>query len=300
MYHDTDMVPSTLEEQISSFLDYLVLEKRCSSRTIDTYQRQLNKIRVFGALPTHKQLVYMIQDMSRNRLSAATIGLFIAVMKSFYLHLVRVRAIVENPTVFLTAPNRPKRVPRYLSEGEIQQILDYLDKKSTTIPLTWQAVIYLMYSCGLRASEMIQLQMGQLDMVRKTVVADGKGSKERIIPITSTAFMYLERYIKEVRPARISTSKASDPLFVSSKGNPVDYTTFYRAFRSIATRAGIEKKVKPHMLRHSFATHLLHRGADLRVIQTLLGHSSIATTQVYTHVDDTKLHESIKKFHPHG
>jgi integrase/recombinase XerD len=229
-------------------------------------------------------------------LSVETVYLEIAALRAFFNFCEREHYLETNPAEHISLPRRWKRLPKSLSSDEIDQLLRP-EEPSSPSRLCDQAVLELAYASGLRISELCGLRLEQLHLDAGFVQVIGKGNKERVVPVGSTAVDALNHYLQSGRPALV-TSKTPGNVFLTRRGTGFARVTMWLRIRNRARRTGIERTLTPHMLRHSFATHLLDHGADLRVIQEMLGHASIATTEIYTHVAREKLKEIHRQFHP--
>ncbi|MBQ9011887.1 MAG: tyrosine recombinase, partial [Bacilli bacterium] len=229
--------------------------------------------------------------------SARTVSRSISTLKSFYKFLLIEKYININPMSNITAPKISKALPKVLSEEEVEKLLDI--ELTDHYSYRNKAMLELMYSSGLRVSELITLNVSDIDLDNDLVRIFGKGSKERIIPIGSYAAKYLKEYLLYHRNSLLK-NKTSNYLFLSSRGDKMTRQAFFKILQKLAIKQNIKTNFSPHTLRHSFATHLLKHGADLRSIQELLGHSDISSTQIYTHITNEKLKENFRQSHPHG
>lgn len=222
----------------------------------------------------------------------------ISALKSFFTFLLRENLVNHNPFSVIDLPRSGKSLPKALSQKEVKILLAPANI-GTPIANRDNAMLFLLYSTGLRVSELVQLPLAACNLTAGFVRVIGKGNKERLIPFGQKAKEKIEQYLKTGRPL-ILKGKRSNYLFITGRGSCMTRSRFWQIVRKIALAAGIEKNISPHMLRHSFATHLLSHGADLRAVQMMLGHSDIATTQIYTHIDQDRLKSIHKKFHPRG
>jgi integrase/recombinase XerD len=235
-------------------------------------------------------------DDSQARLSSETLYLQIAALRAFYRFGETEKHLPENIAENLSLPRRWKRLPKALSNSEIEQLLKP-QKPETPDSLCDQAALELAYASGLRLAELRGIRLEQLHLEAGFVSVIGKGNKERVVPLGRKAVQAIERYLEAGRPKRV-TAKSPANLFLTKRGTPFAPVTLWLRVKRRAARSGVARNITPHMLRHSFATHLLENGADLRVIQELLGHASISTTEVYTHLEGRRLREIHRKFHP--
>ncbi len=291
-YHVTDM-------DALDFLGYLFIERKYSHNTVLSYDLQLYELEQVVKKPLRnlvKQDILSFLTIKKERSQARTIAHFMTVFRSFYKFLEREEVIFQNPMDDMDMPKLPKSLPRVLSKEEIELLLD--------VPLTNayqyrnKAMLELMYASGLRITELISLSIHDINLEMQTVRVLGKGSKERLVPIGDYATYYLHIYIEEYR--FMLRKRETDVLFLSSRGTQMSRQAFFKIIKQLGREKGIKTDFSPHTLRHSFATHLLENGADLRSIQELLGHCDISTTQIYTHISNQQLLENYAKFHPHG
>jgi len=230
------------------------------------------------------------------KLSSETIYLQIAALRAFYAFAEDEKHLPQNIAENLSFPKRWKRLPKWLSGAEITQLLK-LETAAAPRDLCDQAVLELAYASGLRLAELRGIRLEQLHLEAGFVTVIGKGNKERVVPLGRKAVEAIRRYLEAGRP-KLVTARSPGNLFLTKRGTPFAAVTLWQRIKRRAARAGLERNITPHMLRHSFATHLLEHGADLRVIQELLGHASISTTEVYTHLDGERLREVHRRFHP--
>jgi integrase/recombinase XerD len=233
---------------------------------------------------------------SPKRLSPASLYLQIAALRAFYKFCESEKLLPENPAENLSLPRRWQRLPKSLTDAEIEQLLRS-PVQATPAALCNHALLELAYAAGLRLSELCSIRLEQLHLEVGFVTVIGKGNKERVVPVGRQAVAALKRYLEAGRP-KLVTARSTAAVFLTSRGTALGKYTLWSRFKKCVRYAGIERNVTPHMLRHSFATHLLEHGADLRVIQELLGHASISTTEIYTHVAGSHLVEVHKRFHP--
>jgi integrase/recombinase XerD len=236
------------------------------------------------------------RDSSR-RLSTSSIYLAIAAFRAFYRFCENEKILPENVAEHLSLPKRWKRLPKNLSAAEIEQLLQPTTP-ATPPSLCEDAVVELAYASGLRLAELRTIRLEQLHLEAGFINVIGKGNKERVVPVGKSAIASLNRYLESGRPKLVKAGKTPGVVFLTGRGTPFAAVTLWLRIKKRVARRGIQKNVTPHMLRHSFATHLLENGADLRVIQEMLGHSSISTTEVYTHVTGQRLQEVHRRFHP--
>lgn len=288
------------EKYIEEFIDYLRFEKKYSENTISSYKRDLNKTNTYikkdFAKLNKKDIQNYIQKISKSE-NASSVSRSISTLKSFYKFLELNKYTSLNPLTTITNPKTVKKLPKILSEEEIEKLLDINLK--TDFDYRNKAMLELMYSSGLRVSELINLNVNDIDLSNASVRIFGKGSKERIIPLNDYAIDALNNYILTHRRSLFKHGE-SNYLFLNNHGNKMTRQGFFKILEKIAKEKGIKSELSPHTLRHSFATHLLKHGADLRSIQELLGHSDISTTQIYTNITSERLQKNYEEFHPHG
>lgn len=283
-------------EYISKYLDYLMYERKLSKNTLLSYINDLKDFDMYfqGKL---KDLKY--QDIVKyldtiQQLNTRSISHHITVINSFYSFLLNDGVLLENPCANVASPKIPKRLPNYLTEDEVNNLLNI--NLLTPYDYRNKAMMELLYATGLRISELCNLKITDIDIHNCFVRVFGKGKKERIVPISDIALEYLQIYINNYRSI-ILKNAISDYLFISNNQTNISRQGFFKILKKECQRCGITKNVSPHVLRHSFATHLLQHGADLRVIQELLGHEDIATTEIYAHIVNEKVKNDYK-YHP--
>lgn len=241
---------------------------------------------------------FLEQCQAQKQVGNRTNARRISALKSFFTFLLQENLVTHNPFSAIDLPRSGKSLPKALSQKEVKSLLE---PPNTPTPIARRdnAMIFLLYSTGLRVSELVQLPLNGCNLAAGFVRVIGKGNKERLIPFGDKAKEKIEQYLKTARPL-ILKGKRSNYLFVTGRGSCMTRLRFWQIVRKTALAAGIDKNISPHMIRHSFATHLLSHGADLRAVQMMLGHADIATTQIYTHIDQDRLKNIHKKFHPRG
>ena len=288
-------------KDIDEFLEYLLIDKHYSQNTIDSYKNDLVKFFDFinkSLLNINKDDVKKyLKKLSEDNLDERSIARNISTLKSFYKFLMIEKKIQENPIESISQPKLGKKLPNTLSEDEVDKLLeiDLVDNYAYRN----KAMLELLYATGLRVSELVNLKVYDINLEEAIVKTMGKGSKERIIPLGDYALSALRVYIEEYRSS-LFKKEINDYLFLNNHGKKMTRQGFFKIIKKIAYEKGINKEISPHTLRHSFATHMLKHGADLRIIQELLGHSDVSTTQIYTHVSNEELENTFKKYHPHG
>jgi integrase/recombinase XerD len=293
---------SSPEDALRLFLEYLAVEKGLSGNTIQSYARDIRKLG--EALKAHKlplgkvseeTLVRFIHRESQGGLSARSLARLISALRSFFRFLVLSGFSKKDPTSQLTTPSTWLALPKFLTVGEAEALLQAPDEKKAQ-GVRDRAMLEVLYGSGLRVSELATLKLAEINLEDGFLVCRGKGGKERIVPLGRTACGAVRRYLVEVRP-RVDPG-GQEELFLSRRGRPFTRQGIWKLLRQYAGKAGLSARISPHVLRHSFATHLLERGADLRSVQLMLGHSQITTTQIYTHVSREQLRRVYDKFHP--
>ena len=284
--------------EIDDYINYLSLERQLSNNTVDGYKRDLIDFYKFTNKSykkvTKNDIIEYIAYLNK-KIGAKSINRHIVSIKNYFKYLERNNMINTNPTNDITGLKTPKKMPRVLSEEDIDKLLDIELKDAYSYRN--KAMLELMYSSGLRVSELLDLRISNIDFNMNLVRVFGKGSKERIIPMDDIATKYLFEYINLYRNTLLRHN-VTDLVFVNSRGNKLSRQGFFKILREIALEQGINKEISPHTLRHSFATHLLNHGADLRSIQTMLGHENIETTQIYTHVSNNYVKQNYDETHP--
>jgi len=290
---------------IQEFSDYLRIEKRNSPHTVSAYRRDLSRFSAeFAGQKVDSVTTANIRDflisLREQGLSPASVARSLSSIKSFFKYLCQDKQFQDNPAEILETPKRWRKLPDVLSSEDVDNLLKCPDLESV-LGLRDKAMLEILYASGLRVSELINLQVSQLDMQVGYLRTLGKGSKERIVPIGAMAKRAVENYILNSRPALVSSRKdggKSEELFVTRRGRGMTRQGFWKLLKGYVTQANIRASVSPHTLRHAFATHLLERGADLRSVQQMLGHSDISTTQIYTHILGKRMLEIHQQFHP--
>lgn len=299
------MASDLLNKLLNDFLSYLKSIRGYSVNTIESYRIDLQ--RFFNFL--NEKGIDDISDVNKSILSSyfstldvlglstKSIARNYSSIKSFFRFLFANDYIEQNPALKFKGPKTKVHPPEVLSFSEMNKILDQPNTK-TFLGLRDKAMLEFSYATGVRVSELINLKLNDLFLDEEIVKVFGKGSKERLVPIGSHAIYWIEQYLVKVRPVLAKKVVSGNFLFLNSRGRKLSRMGFYKILRRYVNEAGIDKNVHPHTIRHSFATHLLERGADIRIVQELLGHSKISTTQIYTHIDRTMLRDVLMKFHP--
>lgn len=293
-----------MERLLKEFIYFLSVEKGLSSNTLESYRRDLQKFFLF----LQEKNINNIEHISRTDLTdfllkqkekglaPTTLTRNLASIRSFYQFLLKEQIITENPSTDLETPKTEKKLPRVLSFNEIELLLEQPETKNV-IGLRDKAMLELLYATGIRVSELVSLNVKEVNFKMGFIKCSGKGNKERMIPLGSVAIRSIQEYLKNSRP-KILKQKEEKALFVNQQGSRLTRQGFWKILKKYALKAGIQTDITPHTLRHSFATHLLENGADLRSVQEMLGHADIATTQIYTHVARRKIKEIYDQTHP--
>jgi integrase/recombinase XerD len=289
---------------ISSFLTHIRVEKGLSPNTVSAYRRDLMKFSGFAqkrklTLETvnRDDLVDFLAGLYRQKLESKSVARHLVSLRNFFRFGQVQELIPEDPSVNLESPKIRRTLPGYLRLEEVERLLAQPDAK-TPFGLRDRAMLEVLYSAGLRVSELVGLRVSDLDTKVGCVRCIGKGDKERIVPVGKKALSMVEKYLRDARPKMIGKFVANPTLFVNRRGKALSRVGVWKILSAYGRRAGLRVALTPHMLRHSFATHLLERGADLRSVQLMLGHADISTTQIYTHVVEERLKQIYKAHHP--
>ena len=291
---------------IKHFSDYLRLELSLSDNTISAYCHDIEmfmehledeKHSLSISDITHEDIENFFAKLYDFGISASSQARILSGLKSFYRYLIQEKVCEEDPTQLVSFPTIGRHIPEVLTYEEIVSMLDTIDL-SQQFGHRNKAIIEVMYGCGLRVSEVISLNISNIYIKDEFIKVIGKGDKERLIPIGKKTLKELMLYIRGERLHQDIKPKFSDKVFISARGTSLTRQSVFLLIKSLAEKAGIKKTISPHTLRHSFATHLLEGGADLRAVQQMLGHSSISTTEIYTHISDEYLRQVILQFHP--
>jgi len=293
-----------LDPLAERYLSHLRVEGGLSVNTIEAYRRDLNKFHSYlhraGVTPLRplatETLTGFLRSMREARLSRASSLRCLSAIRGWLKFLMQERMIEENPTIGLAPISRGIRLPKTLSQQDVIALLD-LEAVPTPEDLRDRAMLELLYATGLRVSELVMVEVALVNLDAGYLRVTGKGAKQRLVPMGERARQLLQQYVEEARP-RLAKKRASRYVFVSRRGGPLTRQAFWKLLRRRAQRAGIRQVISPHMLRHSFATHLLEGGADLRSVQVMLGHANIATTQIYTHIERGRLKRVHDRYFP--
>jgi len=295
-----------MEQLLDQFLHYLIVEKGLSRNTIEAYSldltRFLDYLRAKGIRELRDIGKFDVRGflllLKRKDLSAKSIGRDLSAIRTFFRFLIQEGILETNPIEDLESPKVAKKLPEILSLKEIEQILEQPDLQ-TPLGIRDRAMLEMLYATGMRVSELTRLPTHQVNLEGGYVLLYGKGSKERIVPLGSEAMNWVTLYLGTARGI-LAKARESPFLFINRSGRGMTRQGFWKNLRDYARRAGLRKRISPHLLRHSFASHLLERGADLRSVQMMLGHVDISTTQIYTHVTGERLKKVHKQYHPRG
>ena len=289
------------DQYLGSFFNYLVIEKGLSSNSIKAYKIDIKKFVSWLSCSKKPSFIRICESdlneyiafMFKNKLSSSSVNRNISSIKAFYLFLIKRKIIMISPAAEIITPKKERYLPASMSELEVEKLLNS-PKSSIGIEIRDKAMIEMLYATGMRISELVNLKLNNVDTNRCVVKVLGKGSKERLIPFGENALEALNLYLN-IRP-----SSNSKEVFLSNRKRRLSRVTFWQRIKTYLKRENLKLSISPHTLRHAFATHLLNRGADLRSVQLLLGHSDLSTTQIYTHIAKQRLSEVLKKHHPRG
>lgn len=297
----------SLFDFVEEYLSALKFERNLSENTLSAYRTDLSSfIRYCESKKildpdsiTENIAAGFFKELLDAGLSATSSSRYFSSIKGFFIYLIENNFINQDPMAVLEAPKSRRTLPSYLTISEIDLIFEVPDVNDK-FGLRDRTLMEVMYSCGLRVSELINLNLSDLYLDSEVIKVFGKGSKERFVPIGSSAINWLNKYFQEARPLLIKPRETGNYVFLNSRGTKLSRMGIWKILRRYASEAGVEKEVHPHIFRHSFATHLLEGGADLRAVQEMLGHVSISTTQIYTHVDREFVKQEHKQYHPRG
>jgi integrase/recombinase XerD len=295
-----------LQSFIKGYKSYLQLEKSLSKNSIEAYLHDIEKLQQYLAisqqtilldtinLKTLQNFIHWIHELGMTATSQARI---ISGLKSFFNYLILEDIIQSNPTELLEAPKTARKLPDTLAFEELEKLFDAIDM-STQEGTRNKAILETMYSCGLRVTELTELKISNIYADVEFIKVIGKGNKERLVPIGASALKFIQIYIENIRAHIVPKKNAEDILFLNRRGGKLSRVMIFYIIKELTNKAGIQKNIHPHTLRHSFATHLVEGGANLRAVQEMLGHESITTTEIYTHLDRNFLKETLNTFHP--
>jgi integrase/recombinase XerD len=286
--------------QTARFLDFCRIEKGLSANSLSAYASDLARFTGFsgqsGELPGTEEIRLYLDHLYQSGLTSRSIGRHLTTLRNFYGFLLREGCIASDPTAHLRSPRQWQNIPKFLNLEEIEKIIRSADPARPQ-GLRDRAMMELLYASGLRVSELCHAGLADLNLELGVLKATGKGNKQRLVPVGKSAVLAVRKYLECGRPALLK-GRASRHLFVTARGGCLSRQAFWKLLAGYGRKAGIFRGLTPHVLRHSFATHLLEGGADLRSVQVLLGHADISTTQIYTHVLRSRLRETVEKHHP--
>ena len=293
-------------EAIENYANYLRFEKNASENTIEAYVSDLQKLQGFAEQNlmnitpitiSYEHLQEFLYQVSKINYSERTQARWISSIKGFFSFLLEDELREDNPSALLETPKLGLYLPDTLSLEEIEKLISATEE-NTDLAKRNRCMIEVLYGCGLRVSELTELQISNINFKENYLKIQGKGDKVRFVPLADYTADFIKNYINNIRSKQKINPKHSDILFLNSRGAQISRQMVFLIIKEIVRKAGIQKNISPHTFRHSFATHLLQNGADLRFIQEMLGHSSITTTEIYTHLNTEELHETILKYHP--
>jgi len=290
-------------ELIDQFIDYYWLSTGASKNTLAAYRSDL---KIFNKWLAGKSLISVnskyiqdyFSDRQKNNISSSSQARILTCLHSFYQYLLSNQLIKKDPTEQLSQPKLEKKLPVFLNIQEVEKLLE-APSSSSLFGQRDRAMLELLYSCGLRVSELINLSYHNINLKEEFIRIHGKGNKERVLPMGEIAIDYLMKYETNARPMLLKNGQ-SDSYFLSNRGSAMSRQNFFYIIKAYANQVGIDKPLSPHSLRHAFATHLVQKGADLRSVQLMLGHSDISSTQLYTHIQNAQLKAQHAKHHPRG
>lgn len=294
------------QEKLKDFENFLKFERNFSDNTLDAYSRDIRKLQAYAetdlggispAVISFDQLQEYLYQLSKQKFSERSQARWVSSIKAFFNFLLEEEIREDNPATLLEGPKLGLYLPDTLSFEDIERIITAIDK-TTDLGRRNHCMIEVLYGCGLRVSELIDIKISNINFRENYLKIDGKGDKTRIVPIADYTARLIRDYIQEVRSQYKINKKHEDVLFLNSRGSSMSRVIVFIIIKELTQKAGISKRISPHTFRHSFATHLLQNGADLRYIQEMLGHSSITTTSVYTHLKTEELREVILNYHP--
>lgn len=293
------------EKYLQDFLNYLRVERNLAKNTQQAYLDDLQDFWSFLSTRgvdrpkaiDHSTLTAYAKDLSQRKMAGSSVARHFSSLRAYYKFLVMEGYLKEDPTQFLDSPKLPASLPKILSVKDIELLLEAIDIE-TPLGLRDRALFELMYAAGLRVSEVCNLSIDQILFEEDLVLVRGKGNKERVVPLGSEAKKWLREYLEHGRPSLARRSLTGGILFLNNRGEQLQRKGIWFILKKLKTKAALNKPLSPHTFRHSFATHLLEGGADLRIVQEMLGHADISTTQIYTHLDSSYLKEVHRSFHP--
>ncbi|TYS19007.1 site-specific tyrosine recombinase XerD [Rossellomorea vietnamensis] len=295
-----------MESRLQDFIHFLIVERGLAKNSVESYQRDLkNYLKFLQNVDSVQKwdevnrvnITGFLGHLKNEGKSSKTLARHVASIRSFHQFLLREKVTEQDPSVHIESPKMERSLPKVLSIDEVEALLE-APQESTPLGIRDKAMLEVLYATGIRVSELIKLQMDDVHLNMGFVRCIGKGNKERIIPIGKAAISVLKKYLHEGRSQLVSKKHKDESLFLNHHGKGLSRQGFWKILKGLASEAKISKELTPHTLRHSFATHLLENGADLRAVQEMLGHVDISTTQIYTHVTKTRMKDVYSKFHP--
>lgn len=296
----------TWDEKITDFENFLRFERNFSNNTVDAYLRDIKKLKDYGTIDlegvgpldiTFEHIQEFLFQFSKKKFSERTQARWVSSIKAFFKYLQDDELRSDNPAALVEGPKLGLYLPDTLSYEDVERIIKAIDV-STDLGKRNQCMIEVLYGCGLRVSELIDLKISNINFKELYLKVEGKGDKTRFVPLALYTAQLIREYIDTVRSNYKINKKCEDILFLNSRGSAMSRVIVFIIIKELTEKAGISKKISPHTFRHSFATHLLQNGADLRYIQEMLGHSSITTTEIYTHLKNDELRDVILNYHP--
>ncbi len=296
----------TWDEKIKDFENFLKFERNFSDNTLDAYLRDIRKLRDYAEFDlsntgplqiTYENIQEYLFQLSKKKFSERSQARWISSIKSFFKYLLEDEVRTDNPAALLEGPKLGLYLPDTLSFEDVERIIKAIDV-ATDLGQRNQCMIEVLYGCGLRVSELIDLKISNINFKESYLKVEGKGDKTRFVPLAAYTSSLIKDYINNIRSKYKINKKCEDILFLNSRGSAMSRVIVFIIIKELTEKAGINKKISPHTFRHSFATHLLQNGADLRYIQEMLGHSSITTTEIYTHLKNEELRDVILNYHP--
>ncbi len=294
------------EVYIKGYYNYLLIEKSLSKNTVEAYERDIRKMASFFLNKNEKIKINSVkyedfQDylayLNEEKIKARSQSRIISSIRSFYKFLTIEKLVKVNPSELLESPKTGKKLPEFLTIQEVNDLVNEIDRSNSEGERNL-AILEVLYGCGLRVSELIELKISEIYWKEGFIRIIGKGNKERLVPLGKVASKHLKIYINEVRVHKKIEEEYIDHVFINKNGGKISRVMIFKIIKKLTAKAGIKKNISPHTLRHSFATHLVEGGADLRAVQEMLGHQSITTTEIYTHLDRSYLKQTILDHHP--